>query len=98
MAKVVFVLHSSDNVATVLGGDIVPGEVLPLRGTSAGILDTEAEIPDGHKFALVDIAAGEPVVKYGARIGRMTAAVRKGHHVHIHNMESQRGRGDLLSH
>lgn len=54
-------------------------------------------IPFGHKIACQDIKAGEPVVKYGEPIGRATQDIRAGEHVHTHNTESQRGRGDLAA-
>ena len=34
-------------------------------------------------------------MKYGQPIGRATAAIAPGEHVHVHNIESLRGRGDL---
>lgn len=95
MTGIAFVLHSSDNVATVLGGDVRPGETIILRGMATGSIIAAARIPDGHKIALQEMASGDRVVKYGASIGRTTTAVRAGGHVHIHNMESLRGRGDL---
>ncbi len=95
MTGIAFVLHSSDNVATVLGGDVRPGETIILRGVATGSIIAAASIPDGHKIALQEMAIGGRVVKYGASIGRTTMAVRAGDHVHIHNMESMRGRGDL---
>jgi altronate hydrolase len=52
-------------------------------------------VPAGHKIALVDIASGAAVVKYGNEIGRATADIASGAHVHTHNVASGRGRGDL---
>lgn len=95
MAAVAFILHAKDNVATVLGADATAGEALALRGVLEGTRAPSAPIPDGHKFALGPIAAGEPVIKYGVTVGRATASIPAGTHVHIHNMESLRGRGDL---
>ena len=43
-------------------------------------------IPYGHKFALREIPQGI-MIKYGAQIGRATAPISKGDHVHIHNVE-----------
>lgn len=45
-------------------------------------------VPQGHKLALRDLAAGEIVRKYGWPIGRTTAAVAAGEHVHSHNLET----------
>ena len=42
----------------------------------------------GHKTALCDIAQGENVIKYGFPIGRATAMIRAGEHVHTHNLRS----------
>ncbi|MFG1424561.1 UxaA family hydrolase [Roseixanthobacter glucoisosaccharinicivorans] len=95
MAAVAFILHTSDNVATVLGADAQAGEALALRGVEQGRRAPSAPIPDGHKFALAAIAQGAPVIKYGVTVGRATAPIPAGAHVHIHNMESLRGRGDL---
>jgi altronate dehydratase len=52
-------------------------------------------IPRGHKVALRAIRAGEPVVKYGHPIGAASVDIAPGDHVHIHNVSSGRGRGDL---
>ncbi|MCR5752991.1 MAG: altronate dehydratase family protein [Kiritimatiellae bacterium] len=46
---------------------------------------------DGHKYALRDIAEGEDVVKYGMPIGHATRAIRKGEHVHVHNVKTNLG-------
>jgi len=55
----------------------------------------ETLIPFGHKMAVVEIAAGDPVIKYGEIIGIATAAIRSGQHVHVHNVRSDRaGAGD----
>jgi altronate dehydratase small subunit len=35
------------------------------------------------------------VRKYGEDIGLATVKINPGDHVHTHNIESQRGRGDL---
>jgi altronate dehydratase small subunit len=48
----------------------------------------------GHKFAVVPIKAGEDVLKYGEVIGVATRDIMAGEHVHVHNLEGKRGRGD----
>ncbi len=44
--------------------------------------------PPGHKIALMSIAAGETVYKYGCPIGRATRTVESGAWVHTHNLTS----------
>ena len=89
--KSALVLTARDNVATALVA-LEPGQAVAL---DAGSLTPRERIPSGHKIALVAIAAGEPVIKYGQPIGLATSAIQAGDHVHTHNLSSTRGRGDL---
>lgn len=52
------------------------------------------DIPIYHKIAIADIPAGATVYKYGQPIGIASSPITKGNHVHIQNLESDRGRGD----
>ena len=90
------VMDSVDTVATAVA-TLPAGEiarvVLP-DGTFQDVRVSQA-IPFGHKFAIQVADAGQPAIKYGERIGLMNAGVQVGDHVHVHNLESERGRGDL---
>jgi (2R)-sulfolactate sulfo-lyase subunit alpha len=48
------------------------------------------DVPIGHKVALADLAVGATVIKYGQDIGRVVAPIRKGDHVHTHNLKTKR--------
>jgi altronate dehydratase len=85
------VISNRDNVATALEA-LEPGRELTVGGVS---LVVRQAIPPGHKIALRPIAQGEAVIKYGSAIGTATVAIAGGEHVHAHNVESGRGRGDL---
>ena len=50
---------------------------------------TEA-VPLGHKLALTDIAAGQEIIEYGQPVGIATRDIRRGDHVHLHNVRSAR--------
>jgi len=80
-----------DTVATALD-DLEAGHRLSVEGRTVELVD---EVPFGHKFALQPIAAGEEITKYGYVIGRATEDIEPGTWVHVHNVESTRGRGDL---
>jgi len=41
-----------------------------------------------HKAARKDIACGDKIIKYGAVIGSATLAIKRGEHIHLHNMQS----------
>ena len=58
------------------------------------ILKVIQDIPFGHKLALRHIGSGEEILKYGTVIGRATQDIQPGEHVHVHNVQSMRGRGD----
>lgn len=92
--KIAIVMDAKDNVATLLS-DVERGETVQVRlGEESGEQKVGEPIRFGHKFALKRIGKGENVVKYGEIIGRATQDVEKGYHVHVHNVESLRGRGD----
>lgn len=88
--------HERDNVAVLFSEDGKAGARITVRdrdgrGTE---LTLRQDIPYGHKIAVRAIRPGEAVLKYGEEIGAATAEIRAGEHVHVHNMESRRGRGD----
>jgi altronate dehydratase len=90
-ANPVVVISAADNVATALEA-LDEGRTIAIGGTSIVV---RRPIPSGHKVALRAIAAGGAVIKYGSPIGTATAAIEPGDHVHVHNVASARGRGDL---
>jgi altronate hydrolase len=81
-ADVALRLREDDHVA-VLKRTLKAGTEV-LNGSLS--LTLERTIPAGHKLALVDIAAGEPVRKYGQIIGFATGPIAPGEHVHTHNL------------
>lgn len=50
--------------------------------------NVEINLEDGHKYALCDIKAGENIIKYANPIGHATEDIKKGDHVHSHNMKT----------
>ena len=42
----------------------------------------------GHKVARRDLRPGDPVLRYGAIIGKASAPIAAGAHIHTHNLES----------
>ncbi len=84
------VLAADDSVAIALG-DLAAGDQIDLNG---GVLEVLQAVPKGHKVALRDVAQGDPVYKYATQIGAATTPIQAGTHVHVHNVESERMRGD----
>ncbi|MCL4477336.1 MAG: UxaA family hydrolase [Nitrospirae bacterium] len=88
-----FLVHEKNDTVGVATVDIKAGE------TAKGLaMDTEEkvevkalmDIPLGHKIALRDFKSGDTVTKYGHDIGKVVAAIRKGEHVHVHNLKTKR--------
>jgi altronate dehydratase small subunit len=89
------IVNKKDNVATALT-DLAVGSPVSLIGAiNLQSIKASQPIPFGHKIALTLIGEGETIVKYGEVIGRATQRITPGDHVHIHNVESLRGRGDI---
>ena len=89
------VLNVKDNVATALA-DLEAGTSLELEvGDKLLTVKLTAAVPFGHKFSLARIEPGAPVIKYGEVIGTATRTIAPGDYVHVHNVASTRGRGDL---
>jgi hypothetical protein len=77
-------LHPDDNIL-VARRDIAAGERVEIDGEE---LTIPAAIELGHKLARRALTADTRVLKYGAPIGSMKAAVARGEHVHLHNLRS----------
>ena len=83
-ARAVMILSPGDNIAVAVR-DIAAGEKVELDGRAVIIT---APVLTGHKIAARPIASGERVIKYGAPIGKATAAIAPGETVHLHNLTS----------
>jgi altronate hydrolase len=78
-------INDLDSVALALE-PLSAGAVIPAYGVTL-----RDDIPRGHKFALIDIAEGERVTKYGAAIGVATQPIARGAHIHTHNLKTALG-------
>ena len=86
-----------DNVATVFTNDVKAGMIANVADKKGHHFEIQllSDVPYGHKIALCDIKKGEEIIKYGEAIGAASRDIAAGDYVHIHNMDSQRGRDDL---
>jgi (2R)-sulfolactate sulfo-lyase subunit alpha len=88
-----FLIHDARDNVGVAVVDIEPGQVAEGvtldNGHKLQVTACEA-IPLGHKIALQELKAGDPVIKYGEDIGKVVADIRAGEHVHVHNLKTKR--------
>jgi (2R)-sulfolactate sulfo-lyase subunit alpha len=89
-----FVVHEEgDGVGVVVVEGVKAGQAL-----SGWIMEDDKDlevtarndIPIGHKIALRDYQPGDTVIKYGVDIGKVVQAIRKGEHLHVHNVKTKR--------
>ena len=81
-------MHESDNVAIVANdGGLAAGTVFP------DSLTLKERVPQGHKLALHDIAAGAPVLRYGIPIGYALKDIAAGSWVHERLLQMPQARG-----
>lgn len=60
------------------------------KDSVAVVLRETHRVPRFHKVALMNIAKGENIFEYGEVIGHATCDIRKGEHVHTHNLATNR--------
>ena len=95
MIQKAVILNAKDNVATALA-DLKDGDTLELKAGEEDLtLKLTDPVPFGHKFSLNHISLNENIIKYGEIIGRATKDIAPGAHVHTHNVDGIRARGDL---
>lgn len=95
--KLALKVNDLDNVATIFANDIKDGDKVEIRDKKgvSSFVNVIGDVPYGHKIAVRDITKGEPIVKYGEELGVATHDIKYGEYVHVHNLDSMRGRGDL---
>ncbi len=89
-----FLVHETkDTVGVIVVEGVKAGQSL-----SGWLMETDEtltisvidDIPLGHKMALTRIGKGDTIVKYSHDIGRATADIPVGGHVHVHNVKTKR--------
>ena len=53
-------------------------------------IQSVGEIQLGHKIAMVDLNEGDTILKYGHDIGKVVKSIKKGEHVHVHNVKTKK--------
>ena len=94
MASTDIIIHDEkDNV-----GVVVIEKITPNQDCSCWIMENDKtinirslnEIVLGHKIAMVDFNEGDTILKYGHDIGNVVKPIKKGEHVHVHNVKTKK--------
>ena len=94
MSQTDLIIHDEkDNVAVVVIETTKKGQ-----DCNAWIMENDktikvnsiSEVPLGHKIALQDLKEGDTILKYGHDIGKVVKSIKKGEHVHVHNVKTKK--------
>ncbi|HET9100859.1 MAG TPA: altronate dehydratase family protein [Acidobacteriaceae bacterium] len=85
LQRTVLQLDPTDNVAVALR-DLSAGETVVVAGQPCAVV---SHIPAKHKFALRDLAPGDPIMMYGVLVGKATQPIRSGHLIATSNVRHE---------
>ena len=94
MANTDIIIHDEkDNVGVVVIEKITPNQncyCWIMENDKSVQIQSINEIPLGHKIAMVDLNVNDTILKYGHDIGRVVQSIKKGEHVHVHNVKTKK--------
>ena len=93
MTTDIIIHDEKDNV-----GVVVIDKITPNQDCSCWIMENDKtvniksvnEIQLGHKIAMIDLSVGDTILKYGHDIGKVVKSIKKGEHVHVHNVKTKK--------
>tara|TARA_B100001769_G_C21867839_1_gene469701 strand:- start:2 stop:289 length:288 start_codon:yes stop_codon:yes gene_type:complete len=94
MSNTDIIIHDEkDNV-----GVVVIEKVLKNQDCNCWIMENDKsvkiqpinDIPLGHKISMKDLNVGDTILKYGHDIGKVVKNIKKGEHVHVHNVKTKK--------
>ena len=93
MATDIIIHDEKDNV-----GVVVIDRIIAKQDCACWIMENDKtikiqsvdEIQLGHKIAMVDLNEGDTILKYGHDIGKVVKSIKKGEHVHVHNVKTKK--------
>lgn len=77
-------INNQDSLYVAIN-NIKKGTIIKGADNSVTVL---SDIPMGHKIAAYDIKKGDTLIKYGFPIGHATCDIKKGEHIHTHNLDT----------
>ena len=94
MASTDIIIHDEkDNVGVVVIEKIIPNQEYNcwiMENDKSAKIQSINESPLGHKIAMSDLNEGDTIIKYGHDIGKVVKSIKKGEHVHVHNVKTKK--------
>ena len=93
MVTDIIIHDEKDNV-----GVVVIDKISPNQDCACWIMENDKtikiqsldEIQLGHKIAMINLNEGDTILKYGHDIGKVVKSIKKGEHVHVHNVKTKK--------
>jgi len=88
-----FLIHGKEDNVAVAVADVKSGDsaqCLNMETEQKSEIQALMDIPLGHKIALQDFKENDTIIKYDHDIGRVASPIKKGEHVHVHNVKTKR--------
>jgi (2R)-sulfolactate sulfo-lyase subunit alpha len=88
-----FLVHGADDNVAVAVVNVKKGEkgqCLNMAKDERYDVEALMDIPLGHKVALQDFSVDDTIIKYDSDIGRVVEPIKKGEHVHVHNVKTKK--------
>jgi len=89
----IIVHDEKDNVGVVVIEKIIPNQNCNcwiMENNKSVQIQSINEILLGHKIAMVDLNVDDTILKYGHDIGKVVKSIKKGEHVHVHNVKTKK--------
>ena len=80
--------HVAVAVAPITAGEEIV--VVYMDDDSDVRVRAQADVPYGHKVAVEQLAADEPVIEYSTQVGVARQSIQPGDYVHTHNIKTAR--------
>ena len=94
MARTDIIIHDEkDNVGVVVIEKITQNQDCNcwiMENDKSVKIQSKNDIQLGHKIAMVDLNEGDTILKYGHDIGKVVKSIKKGEHVHVHNVKTKK--------
>ena len=94
MPQTDLIIHDEkDNVGVIVIDKVIPEQNCDcwiMENDKSAKIQAKNEIPLGHKIAMSDLNEGDTIIKYGHDIGKVVKSIKKGEHVHVHNVKTKK--------
>ena len=94
MANTDIIIHDEkDNVGVIVVDKIASNQdcnCWVMENDKSVKIQSKNEITLGHKIAMIDLNEGDTILKYGHDIGKVVKSIKKGEHVHVHNVKTKK--------